>query len=137
VFNQFETDVFTITSYQLLCVPSAKLGFTPWDRQRRPKAAREKNWTGRPCRPVTFGGSHGWVIASRTRKPIASTERAQLLSTTRYYALASSGDACAYKCAYRPVSADRFSPQFVATTNWTICSIFRLGANDFTLFGRI
>jgi hypothetical protein len=29
VFNQFETDFFTITSYQLLCVPSAKLGFTP------------------------------------------------------------------------------------------------------------
>jgi hypothetical protein len=29
VFNQFETDVFTVTSFQLLCVPSAKLGFTP------------------------------------------------------------------------------------------------------------
>jgi hypothetical protein len=29
VFNQFETDVFTVTSYQLLCVPSAKLGFEP------------------------------------------------------------------------------------------------------------
>jgi hypothetical protein len=29
VFNQFETDFFTVTSYQLLCVPSAKLGFTP------------------------------------------------------------------------------------------------------------
>jgi hypothetical protein len=29
VLNQFEQDVFTITSYQLLCVPSAKLGFTP------------------------------------------------------------------------------------------------------------
>jgi hypothetical protein len=29
VFNQFENDVFTITSYQLLCVPAAKLGFTP------------------------------------------------------------------------------------------------------------
>src|SRR5918995_885897 len=29
VFNQFETDDFTVTSYQLLCVPSAKLGFTP------------------------------------------------------------------------------------------------------------
>jgi hypothetical protein len=29
VFNQFETDVFTVTSYQLLCVPSAKLGFAP------------------------------------------------------------------------------------------------------------
>jgi hypothetical protein len=52
------------------------------------------------------------------------------------YAVASSGDACAYECAYRLVSADRFSPQFVATTNWPICSIFRLGANDFTLFGR-
>jgi hypothetical protein len=29
VFNQFETDMFTITSHQLLCVPSAKLGFAP------------------------------------------------------------------------------------------------------------
>jgi hypothetical protein len=29
VFNQFETDLFTVTSYQLLCVPSAKLGFEP------------------------------------------------------------------------------------------------------------
>jgi hypothetical protein len=29
VFNQFETDEFTITSYQLLCVPAAKLGVTP------------------------------------------------------------------------------------------------------------
>ena len=29
VFNQFETDFFTVTSYQLLCVPSAKLGFAP------------------------------------------------------------------------------------------------------------
>jgi hypothetical protein len=29
VFNQFEEDVFTVTSFQLLCVPSAKLGFTP------------------------------------------------------------------------------------------------------------
>jgi Transposase, Mutator family len=29
VFNQFETDLFTVTSYQLLCVPSAKLGFAP------------------------------------------------------------------------------------------------------------
>ena len=27
--NQFETDMFTVTSQQLLCVPSAKLGFTP------------------------------------------------------------------------------------------------------------
>jgi hypothetical protein len=29
VLNQFETDVFTVTSFQLLCVPAAKLGFTP------------------------------------------------------------------------------------------------------------
>jgi hypothetical protein len=29
VFNQFETDTFTITSFELLCVPSAKLGFRP------------------------------------------------------------------------------------------------------------
>ena len=29
VLNQFETDDFTVTSHQLLCVPSAKLGFTP------------------------------------------------------------------------------------------------------------
>jgi hypothetical protein len=29
VFNQFETDVFTVTFYQLLCAPAAKLGFTP------------------------------------------------------------------------------------------------------------
>jgi hypothetical protein len=29
VFNQFEEDVFTVTSFQLLCVPSAKLGFMP------------------------------------------------------------------------------------------------------------
>jgi hypothetical protein len=29
VLNQFDSDLFTITSYQLLCVPSAKLGFTP------------------------------------------------------------------------------------------------------------
>jgi hypothetical protein len=29
VLNQFESDVFTITSFQLLCVPAAKLGFTP------------------------------------------------------------------------------------------------------------
>jgi hypothetical protein len=28
VSNQFETDVFSVTSYQLLCVPAAKLGFT-------------------------------------------------------------------------------------------------------------
>jgi hypothetical protein len=27
--NQFETDTFTITSFELLCVPSAKLGFQP------------------------------------------------------------------------------------------------------------
>jgi hypothetical protein len=29
VFNQFEQDMFTITSWQLLCVPAEKLGFTP------------------------------------------------------------------------------------------------------------
>jgi hypothetical protein len=29
VFNQFERGVFTVTSHQLLCVPSAKLGFAP------------------------------------------------------------------------------------------------------------
>jgi hypothetical protein len=29
VLNQFEQDVFTITSFQLLCVPAAKLAFTP------------------------------------------------------------------------------------------------------------
>jgi hypothetical protein len=29
VLNQFESDVFTITSHQLLCVPAEKLGFTP------------------------------------------------------------------------------------------------------------
>jgi hypothetical protein len=29
VLNQFEEDTFTVTSFQLLCVPSAKLGFTP------------------------------------------------------------------------------------------------------------
>jgi hypothetical protein len=29
VLNQFETDFFTVTSFQLLCMPSAKLGFTP------------------------------------------------------------------------------------------------------------
>ncbi len=27
--NQFETDTFTVTSWQLLCVPAAKLGFQP------------------------------------------------------------------------------------------------------------
>jgi hypothetical protein len=29
VLNQFEEDRFTVTSFQLLCVPSAKLAFTP------------------------------------------------------------------------------------------------------------
>jgi hypothetical protein len=29
VHNQFEDDTFTVTAYELLCVPSAKLGFTP------------------------------------------------------------------------------------------------------------
>jgi hypothetical protein len=29
IFNQFERDTFTITSFELLCVPSAKLGFRP------------------------------------------------------------------------------------------------------------
>jgi hypothetical protein len=29
VDNQFEMDVFTVTSHQLLCVPAEKLGFTP------------------------------------------------------------------------------------------------------------
>jgi hypothetical protein len=29
VFNQFETDMFTVTSFQLLCVPAEKHGFTP------------------------------------------------------------------------------------------------------------
>jgi hypothetical protein len=29
VLNQFEDDVFTVTSFQLLCVPAAKLGFAP------------------------------------------------------------------------------------------------------------
>lgn len=29
VFNQFEGDVFTVTSHQLLCVPSEKLAFAP------------------------------------------------------------------------------------------------------------
>ena len=29
VFNQFETDIFTVTSYQLLCVPAEKHGFAP------------------------------------------------------------------------------------------------------------
>jgi hypothetical protein len=29
VFNQFESDTFTITSYELLCVPSEKTGFEP------------------------------------------------------------------------------------------------------------
>jgi hypothetical protein len=29
VFNQFEEDTFTITSFQLLCVPAEKIGFTP------------------------------------------------------------------------------------------------------------
>src|SRR5215207_10168007 len=29
VFNQFERDTFTVTSWNLLCVPSAKLGFRP------------------------------------------------------------------------------------------------------------
>jgi hypothetical protein len=27
VFNEFETDDFTVTSHQLLCVPFAKLGY--------------------------------------------------------------------------------------------------------------
>jgi hypothetical protein len=29
VFNQLETDTFTITSFELLCVPSEKNGFVP------------------------------------------------------------------------------------------------------------
>ena len=29
IFNQFERDIFMITSFELLCVPSAKLGFDP------------------------------------------------------------------------------------------------------------
>jgi hypothetical protein len=29
ILNQFEQDVFTITSYELLCVPSEKIGFSP------------------------------------------------------------------------------------------------------------
>jgi hypothetical protein len=29
VFNQFEQDTFTITSFELLCVPSEKTGFSP------------------------------------------------------------------------------------------------------------
>jgi hypothetical protein len=29
IFNQFERDTFTITAWELLCVPSAKLGFVP------------------------------------------------------------------------------------------------------------
>jgi hypothetical protein len=29
VFNQFETDTFKVTAFELLCVPSEKLGFTP------------------------------------------------------------------------------------------------------------
>jgi hypothetical protein len=29
VLNQFESDMFTITSWNLLCVPSEKLGFVP------------------------------------------------------------------------------------------------------------
>jgi hypothetical protein len=51
-------------------------------------------------------------------------------------AVALSGDYCAYGCAYRLVSGGRLLPQFVATTNWPICRIFRLGAIDFSLFGR-
>lgn len=31
IVNQFERDTFTITAWELLCVPSAKLGFTPAD----------------------------------------------------------------------------------------------------------
>jgi hypothetical protein len=29
IFNQFEKDTFTITAFELLCVPSEKLGFQP------------------------------------------------------------------------------------------------------------
>jgi hypothetical protein len=29
VFNQFETDTFTVTSFERLCVPAAKLAFQP------------------------------------------------------------------------------------------------------------
>jgi hypothetical protein len=29
IHNQFEDDIFTITAFELLCVPSAKLGFVP------------------------------------------------------------------------------------------------------------
>jgi hypothetical protein len=29
VFNQFESDVFTVTAFELLCVPAEKFGFMP------------------------------------------------------------------------------------------------------------
>jgi hypothetical protein len=50
--------------------------------------------------------------------------------------VASSGDDRAYECAYGLVSAGRFSPQFVAASNWPVCSIFQLGAAAFSSFGR-
>src|SRR5919106_2190891 len=74
VDNQFETDMFTVTSQQLLCVPSAKLGVTPGsaaprNAPRRPwrprsSATRCWSWANSDADPLLAAASNGVAVAS-------------------------------------------------------------------------